>query len=173
MMNTMFETKAFHKSGLDNAEKSLTWQAFYVSDKEELWLGNGIYFWERYGDAVWWPGNYNNPVILSAVLSCESNLFLNLDDERQEKAFLEYMSEVIEQAKASGVSIKSETNDIINGGSCNYYKTKHGTKLIKYSFPKVSGKPQFCATETFIAHNIIMVSFAQNGGYMEVQSEYF
>ena len=172
-MSKMFETKAYHQSGLKNAEKSLNWQSFFVSDHENLWLGKGIYFWERYQDACWWDGGYIHPVVLSVDLKCEEDLFLNLDNRNQKKAFIDYMANVIEQAKKNGCDILSPTDDIIAGGSCNYYKNKFRTKLIKYSFPEVNGKPQFCATDSSVTRNVKMVSFDQNGIFMEVQNEFF
>ena len=169
----MFETNAYHQTGLANAQKSLTWQGFFVSDKEDLWLGNGIYFWERYEDACWWDGRYKRPVILSAELRCEEDAFLNLDNIVQKRAFIKYMDDVIHQAQAKGLIIISQTEDIIAGGSCNYYKKKNGTKLIKYSFPETSGRPQFCATDSQVTRNIKMVSFDQDGIFKEVQNEFF
>lgn len=172
-MGNLFETKAYHKSGLNNAETSIKWQAFFVSDKETLWLGSGIYFWEHYEDACWWDGNYKRPVILSAQLRCDKKDFLDLDDREQKDAFINYIDAVIEQGKKNGVFIKSDSDDIIAGGSCNYYKKQKGTRLIRYSFPETSGKPQFCASDSSVASNVKMVSFELNGSYMEVKNEFF
>lgn len=172
VMGMVYKTKAYHQSGLENAERSLTWQGFYVSDHEDLWLGYGIYFWERYKDACWWDGGYIRPVILSAELNCENDSFLNLDDHIQKSAFIAYMSAVFEEAEANGLFVRADSDDIIAGGSCNYYKGQFGTKLIKYSFPEKSGRPQFCATDTSVARNIRMVSFSQDGIFKEVQNEF-
>ena len=172
-MSTAFETKAYHKSSLRNAGVSIHWQAFFVSEGDDLWLGNGIYFWERYTDARWWNGKYISPVILSAILRCDTDLFLDLDNRFQKKAFIDFMEEALEQAKKRGLVIISDSDEIIGAASCNYYKGINGTKLIRYSFPEKSGRPQYCATDTTIASDIKMVSFEQNGTFKEVQNEIF
>ena len=173
-MGDVYETRAYHKAGQENAERSLRWQSFYVSESDDLWLGNGIYFWENYTDACWWKGrNYVNPVILSALLRCRQERFLDLDNKDQRESFIQEMSEVLAEVAGRGYTIKAKSIDIIAGGSCNYYKRKYGTMLIRYSFPEMSGRPQFCATDSSVASHVTLVAFEQNGKVQEVQNEYF
>ena len=61
---------------------------------------------------------------------------------------------------------------------CNYYKKAYGIKLMKFSFPDhfetniagfkcPVGRPQFCATDNDVIHNIKEISKAtgkKNGG---------
>ena len=157
-MDETFECLGFHKSGKIDAERAIQIQAFHISvDKpgKEQWLGNGVYFWIEYGDAVWWPGGYDNPVIVLADIKCQIEKFLDLDDHQGFFSFCDEMKSAFEQFRKSGLDIELGSQHVIGGASCNYYKFKNGIDLIKYSFfDRRSGRPQLCATGNYILKNI-------------------
>ena len=151
-MSKLFQCPAYHKAGYENIIKSIKWQSFFTSKGEHHWLGDGVYFWQYFEDAVWWPGDYKDPVILIADLECEENDFLDLDDIDVRNAFYAFMAAAFEEMAKRGKNI--QTNAIVNGASCNYFKELFHIELIRYSFPDKSNRPQFCATEAKIAKNI-------------------
>ena len=159
-MSELFNSKAYHKAGYENAILSVRWQSFFASKGEHHWLGDGVYFWQNYEDAVWWDGKYVLPVIMIADLECERRLFLDLDDSAVRNHFYEYMKSAFAEFAKCGYSIRVDGFEKVTGASCNYYKEKNSIELIRYSFPDNSNRPQFCATNTMTAKNIRIV----NGG---------
>lgn len=153
-MNKLFQCPAYHKAGYENIIKSIKWQSFFTSVGDDQWLGDGIYFWQRFEDAVWWPKKYINPVILVVDLECEEDKFLDLDDPETRKDFYIYIKDAFEELAALGIDIQTKENVLINGASCNYFKKMNPVELIRYSFPPKSNRPQFCATEAKTAKNI-------------------
>ena len=153
-MGELFTCTAYHKSGYSNAMRSIQWQSFYASRGERHWLGDGVYFWQRYEDAVWWPGNYTDPVILVAELECEKDKFLDLDDPAVRLFFYSYMEKVFAELKKNRIDVHVNGKEKINSISCNYFKSFFHLDLIRYSFPDNSNRPQFCATESRVAKNI-------------------
>ncbi len=153
-MVDLFNCKAYHKAGYENAIKSIRWQAFYTGSGDRLWLGDGVYFWERFEDAEWWDGKYVSPVILIVDLICEKSLFLDLDDEQVKNEFYSYIKQAFAVLAEKGIDIHISNSELVTGASCNYFKRKFKTKLIRYSFPLKSNRPQFCATSSDVAINI-------------------
>lgn len=153
-MSVLFQCPAYHKAGVEKAEKAIRDQRFFVGTDKKLWLGNGVYFWQEYKDALWWDGHYKYPVILIVDLECETSRFMDLDDEIVKEVFYNYMLFSAQQFIKHGFNIITDNDEIISAGSCNYVKAKFGIELIRYSFPGESGRPQFCATTTRPAKNI-------------------
>ena len=153
-MSKLFQCPAYHKAGVEKANKAIRDQRFYVGIGNHLWLGNGVYFWQEYKDAVWWNGHYKRPVILIVDLICEQNRFLDMDDESVKKAFYDYIADSERAFLKSGLGLRGERDDVLSAGSFNYFKAKFGIELIRYSFPGESGRPQFCATTSKPAKNI-------------------
>lgn len=167
-MSNEFECTGYHKSSIDNAQNSVRWQSFHISSKEDLWLGEGVYFWQRYYDAVWWKGNYTNPAIVSTDIICPRDLFLDLDNPEEKKAFEEYFEQVFLELKDAKLSVGVEWDSIVGAFSCNHFKKEYGIRLIRYSFPQRSKRPQLCSTGTEILSNIRLVSVFVNGEYRTV-----
>lgn len=171
-MSDIFQSPAYHKTSSKTAIKSVQWQGFFASEGDHHWLGDGIYFWQYYRDALWWDGKYKDPVILIADLICERRLFLDLDNDKEKTLFYEYMEKSARMFALSGFDFAVSNDEIISGGSCNYFKVKFGIELIRYSFPEKNGRPQFCATTYKTAKNIRMVSENTEGVLGEDQYGY-
>lgn len=166
-MDNIFQTTAYHKSGIDNALKSITWQYYYPDTKKTAWLGKGIYFWERKSDAEWWDGQYTNPVITSALLKCNLAEYLNLDSESGMSQFKDFLDKFQDYFKESGLDVILQSNDDyrLALAFCQLYKEMNNIMLIKYSFPEISRKPQFCATDRSVVSNIKLVSTQIDGNW--------
>ena len=166
-MGNVFESIGYHQSSIDNAQSSVRWQSFHIGTRQNLWLGDGIYFWEQYNDAVWWDGRNKNPAIVSAHIKCQREFFLDLDNKDDKKELKKYYDLVSEEMKKADIDLKFLNDDLVTPFLCNYYKKTYDILLIRYSFPRTSGRPQMCATNTTILSNINMVSFFVGGKYVE------
>ena len=159
----MFKTIAYHKNDEKTAEKNVFWQCFFVSHvtpNKELWLGDGVYFWERRDDAVWWPGGYQRDTILKAILSCEDNQFVNLDVKDQKEEYIDFCV----KTKGQMESLKNYSFNFsrgkfqMNSFFFNVFKETYNLMLIKYSFPERNRRPQYCATDSSIVSGIEIIA---------------
>lgn len=164
-MDDYFRTTAYHKSSSSSATKSIFWQNYYTCKKDDAWLGTGIYFWERKTDAERWDGHYTNPIITSAILCCPWDLYLNLDSEdglAELKYFLDFYQKKLESLRI-GIDFSSENIYLASPIFCELFKTTNGTLLIKYSFPQINNRPQYCATDGSIVSEIQIASIINDG----------
>jgi len=152
-MGDIFETTAYHKSSYSNALESVKSQTYHVCNKLNAWLGDGIYFWERKKDAERWDGRYSYPTITSASLCCDYDYFLNLDTMDGMNEFKEFVQFCQKEFTLSSydLSLTKEHDYWVSPIFCQYYKTVYKTLLMKYSFPKVSVKPQYCADGSVVS----------------------
>ncbi len=164
-MGNIFKTIAYHKSAQSAASESVRKQMYNICKRDDAWLGYGIYFWERKVDAEKWDGRYIDPVITSAQLSCDYNLFLNLDTADGISEFKEFVQFCQKEFSSSNYDIVfSRKNDYyVSTVFCQYYKMIYHTMLMKYSFLKCSSKPQYCASDNTIVSNIRLASINDCG----------
>ena len=65
---------------------------FYESDKEDDWLGRGVYFWDTIGNANWWKKKLSKneeKCIIKCDLSCKRENYIDLDISMEE--FVEFL----------------------------------------------------------------------------------
>lgn len=158
-MDNAFRTIAYHKNDAGTAQKNVMLQTFYIShDKpdKEMWLGTGIYFWEKQRDAEWWQGGYQNETILEAELSCAYDQYVNLDQENEKKEFQEFCRQIKEQmGSLEGYRFDFTRGKFqVNSFFFNVFKETYDILLLKYSFPKINNRPQYCATDNRCISNI-------------------
>lgn len=79
----------YHGTTAENADKILEDQRFLDSNKNNEWLGKGVYFFAYKGHAEWWisQNKYRdkNTAVLQAKLEYEDDQLLDLDDPEQLK----------------------------------------------------------------------------------------
>lgn len=162
-MSNLFRTIAYHTNDATVASKNVTMQTFFIShDKpeKELWLGDGIYFWERQKDAEWWPGKFNNGTILKATLSCQNDQYVNLDLKEELEAFQAFCRQTKEQmGSLNGKSFDfSRGRFQVSSFFFNVFKDTYGVLLLKYSFPRINNRPQYCASNNDVVSDIQLVA---------------
>ena len=162
-MNGMFETTAYHKNYAQTAATNIRWKQFFISrDKpnKEQWLGDGVYFWERKEDAVWWPGD----TVLSAFLSCELDQFVNLDNLEERNSFILFCKELKSIMEHSDYTFDfTDGRFQVNSFFFNNFKEMNDIMLLKYSFPRINNKPQYCATNNSIISDIRIIAKTVSG----------
>ena len=160
MMDDTFEIIAYHKNEASTAAQNIRYQKFFIShDKEnkEMWLGDGVYFWELPKDAEQWDrGKYLAETILEARITCPTAQFANLDktDEMQEfQEFCKKTKQMMADSKGYGFNFQKGKYQV-NSFFYNVFKETYDILLIKYSFPVISNRPQYCATNNDIISDI-------------------
>lgn len=86
-MNDLFSTYVYHVNSLKNIRRIINSfntdnPELYVAKEDGYWAGSGMYFWDNIGNANYWlnRSQKDNPKILRARLSYNSNEILNLSD---------------------------------------------------------------------------------------------
>ena len=158
-MSNAFQTIAYHKNSASTAAWNIMVHRFFIShDKpdNEMWLGDGIYFWEKQRDAEWWDGGYENETIVKATLTCNYDDFANLDEEdalEEFKLFCQKTKDSMENQ--NGMSFDFSNGRFqVNSFFFNVFKETYNILLIKYSFPRRNNRPQYCATNNDIVSDI-------------------
>ena len=166
----------YHKEPDKNTSDILRNNRIKVSQDKEykdtyMWLGAGIYFWHTFEDAIWWNNNrYHYGAVFSALLSCDSDKYVNLDLQEEMTRIAEYSDRAIADLKAKKAEIDFDNIDKVRSVLCTMYKYEKGIKLMRYSFPSrmetnsagfyapVRGRTQYCATDMESVSNIQLVA---------------
>lgn len=160
-MIKMFETVAYHKNDITVAEKNVLFQKFFISHDtpfREMWLGDGVYFWEKKRDTEWWDGNYEKNTVLSAKLKCNSDQFVNLDVEEEFEEFKQFCEQTKEAMEQSHYSFEfSDGKFQVSSFFYNVFKETYELLLLKYSFPQRNNRPQYCASDNSIISDIRII----------------
>ena len=131
---------------------------FLPSRKSTEWLGHGIYFFDSKGWADIWARQFasnekDEPSILSAMLSCDENEFLDLDVHENMKKLEVEMSELFSGKNKSG-HLNFKTSSELRCAACNAWCLKYSVKIFAYTFqgvkyngvgfPTYNEQRQFC-----------------------------
>jgi len=88
----MMIATGYHGTRRVNADQILTSQEFHPSDSGADWLGNGIYFYESYEDALYWKKNSEEictEAILHVIVQYGDHEFLDLDQPEGQHVYEE------------------------------------------------------------------------------------
>lgn len=161
----------YHKAPAQKAKDIVSKNEFPIShDKKDheryMWLGEGIYFWQSFRDALWWnKDDYQFGAIISAKMRCDSKEYLDLDNHEEMDQLVEYYEKTIFLLKARNTTVDLANKYQVRSVICSMFKEEHGIKLMRYSFPMSirenemgfpipRGKTQYCATNMAIIRNI-------------------
>lgn len=161
-MEKIFETTAYHKASRKAVLEAVDCQRFHISENrdrrenDKLWLGDGIYFWQRYSDALYWRGRgYEEEYdIAVADLRSSAEQFLDLDTNTGIRALADFWNQFQEDAKERETYYEFQRNKDVIAICCQVYKKFNSVLLIRYSFPEVSNRPQYCATNNDAIQNV-------------------
>ena len=160
-MGKEYRTIGYHKAIKEYADIIINENAFRLSHKDTEWLGNGVYFWEQPSDAEWWcKDRYKHYTIFQANLCCDSDLFLDLDDNKCMAIIIEFANDCQTLFSKSGLDASGNQKKF-RTAVCNYYKEVAGILLMRYSFPSFESntagfpedlvfRPQYCATNNSV-----------------------
>lgn len=129
----------FHTTTSKNARQIDTTKNFRPSNKLNEWLGEGVYFWLTYTDAMYWfEKSYtgiNEMCIISVKLSLDRDKILDLDSPEDMNILVDfantYNNEMIKMSKKLPVFTSSHEQRCFY---CNLYKRKYALDAIIFSF---------------------------------------
>lgn len=125
----------YHGTTQENAERILREKRFVDSNKDNEWLGRGVYFFAYPGDAAWWVSvgrlKDQETAIIKADLAYTEEQALDLDDHQQ----LEAMNKILccyvkAQSSRSGISVNIS-------GAEHYKQLCWACNLIKKLEPRI------------------------------------
>ena len=89
----------YHGTTETYALKILADESFYISCSNKEWLGNGIYFYEKFSDAyAWRPASGEKKVVLHSVVSIDDNGYIDIDSPTGEKVWMEILDYICKVA---------------------------------------------------------------------------
>lgn len=153
------EIIGYHGTDGNSAKSIISSKRFYISNKKNEWLGEGVYFWDNFELGEWWAkSSYldKNPTVIKCKLNCNHEEYLDLDKEMNKLE--EFREQFIEESKKYGVVIP-----VFKGYNeqkkffCTLYSQKNNIKILSFKFPyneynsvgfpRVTYRRQLCVTD--------------------------
>ena len=107
----MIEIYGYHGTTLDNAVKIVADQEFIDSNKDNEWLGTGVYFFAYKAHAEWWIGHERfqgkETRVLKAELKYREEQLLDLDNPAMQEIANSVLKSAITTANAKGEKLMS------------------------------------------------------------------
>lgn len=168
----------FHGTDKEAAAKILSSLNFKASRAESSWLGNGVYFFSLYEDALWWCKSVKHfpeedQIVLRADITPKIviDLFTNLNDLRYFKQFCDLVKNKCEKlsdgtkrdnyislALKMMISRRGDKPDMIIGAFTQNRYFWFTNLSDKEKFPLVIAQVQYCVLNKNCIHNIMAVS---------------
>ncbi|MGV3043499.1 hypothetical protein [Staphylococcus rostri] len=89
----------YHGTTLDNALSIVRNSDFKKSNKDNEWLGHGVYFFELYEKAEWWVSKRNKPAIIETKILVPEKYYLDLDKPSEVDKLGEFIKFIEESGK--------------------------------------------------------------------------
>lgn len=129
----MFIT-GYHGTTMDSAKKIIKDNAFLISNKNDEWLGEGIYFYEKYSDAIKWElkDKHKSEAVLHVIVEINNDEYIDFDSDEGKKLF-EGMMRII---KEENIVIDDKSSQKNQCSTMNYiWQNNPNIKVIFASFP--------------------------------------
>lgn len=72
----------YHGTNQDSAHKIIQSGKYNISHGNKEWLGDGIYFYEKFSDAISWRGTNTEKTVLHSVIEVDDDSYLDIDSEK-------------------------------------------------------------------------------------------
>ena len=118
-----------------------------VKFRNDHWLGQGVYFFAEFNQALWWANDIANKaynagsfaLIYKSDIEVDCDKVLNLDDNSQKDRFFSYiLKNISEIEKDANGRYPVFTRDTFRAVYFDYYKIKNNISVIMYTFSKDS-----------------------------------
>lgn len=116
-----------------------------VNVRDDHWLGQGVYYFEDYSQAMWWAHDiaskdYNagsHALIYRSIIETDCNEVLNLDNNSEMDKFFSYvLKDIAEIEKDSRNRVPVFTPEKVRAVYFDYYKIQNNISVIIYTFHK-------------------------------------
>lgn len=167
----MVELTGYHGT-LDFKADLILKSGFIHSNKDNEWLGFGIYFFTNFNDAESWAKNelrkeknrnkgYNSAVI-EALVECDDASYCDLDVKSNFDIMFKEVIDLLRGLKGRNSTNLTEAQ--MRCIACNWFAEKHKIKVYNFTFPRIYhneiGFPeirlqqQFCVRESSILKSL-------------------
>lgn len=129
----MFVT-GYHGTTKNNANKIVKENRFKISNNKDEWLGKGIYFYEKYSDAVKWEtkDKHHSDAVLHVIVEIDDNEYIDFDSDKGKELFARMMGII----KSQNVEIRSNSAQINQCSTMNYiWENVPEVQAVFASFP--------------------------------------
>jgi hypothetical protein len=173
---TPINIEGFHGTNIKNVEAIIK-DGFISSHRKDHWLGQGIYFYDNFGLALWWikkklKSSYGHKCgVLRVSLGCTSDRFLDLDTTTGMNYFLREVDKILTN-EITDLKFKFATDeDSSIRNLCfalDLLKEMRDIKLVARTFPSKSPEPTYASEsiKRFEEKNFIL---PLNFNYLERQ----
>ncbi len=128
----------FHATSQANVNNIITGEFIINKERNNDWLGHGIYMFLYKIDAESWANETyyckNNPAIIKCFVEVEDDKYLDLDNPEEKNMYESYYDEVLKLLLENGKSIVFKNNYEAMCWGLNIYKKDKKIDLIKYTF---------------------------------------
>ncbi|MHB9306199.1 hypothetical protein ACW0UU_01860 [Fusobacterium polymorphum] len=140
-MEKMFT--GYHGTVGDNIEEileSILNIGFNISNREDQWLGKGIYFFDNDSQAKWWCRNQQMKSlkygIIEVLFSCDSSKILDLDNQEGRDKYIEATKKYIKVIEEKKLKFHSEEEAFLKTQCLilSMYKRDNNIDMIKKTF---------------------------------------
>lgn len=136
---SIISLRGFHTTTAKNARQINLKSKFTPSTKSNEWLGEGVYFWLAYEDAMYWfekSNTYINEMcIISVQLTLDKDKILDLDIPDNMNILVDFANTYInEMSKISKKLPDFKTTNEKRCFYCNLYKRKYSLDAIIFTF---------------------------------------
>ena len=129
----------YHGTNKESADAILNDKGFLISKGEEHWLGDGIYFYPDFGDALNWKYEASDSeveAVLHTIIRVEDDEYLDLDNEEAKKLFRRLLDELANSADVKPTGIQRNQNAVCKA----IWEKTPKLRLMMASFPREKTK---------------------------------
>ena len=116
-------------------KNSILKNGFYKSNKNNEWLGEGVYFWDCEENALWWRKKSNTikRCIFICDLKCKLSNYLDLDNEMDK--FETYLKKYLKDSyKIKSAKPKFKNMDECRKFFCDLYCSHNNICILSHTF---------------------------------------
>ncbi len=162
----MFIT-GYHGTTKDKAKKIVEENNFIISNKKDEWLGKGIYFYEKYSDAIKWESKdkHKSDAVLHVIVEIDDNEYIDFDSDKGKELFARMMSII----KKQDIDIDMNSAQQNQCSTMNYiWKMVPNIQAVFASFPTEPSiypvmlqyrtlRREFCVRDNSVIKDIVLL----------------
>lgn len=127
----------YHGTSKESADGIIKDGGFLISKGDKQWLGDGVYFYPDFNDAINWKYNVDDSdveAVLHAIVEVEDDEFLDLDETEGQAIFDAVHDELAESAGVESKGLQENQNVVCK----EIWKKTSQLRLMAGSFPTKS-----------------------------------
>ena len=126
----------YHTTLLEKKDKILQ-NGFNKSNNDDDWLGSGVYFWDKYDNAIWWKEKHlkkSKCCVFICDTTCDFKYWLDLDADIEFDKFLEFSKYIVKEMKKFDKLPIFKNNNQKKKFFCDVYCDENNYKILSRTF---------------------------------------